>query len=64
MGHLHMEEGDYIYAWFVGSVLYVIRPVEDYFAFVGEMLWPWLHAWEATDLWKSRQLVDECIELR
>jgi hypothetical protein len=58
------QPGDEIWILFGGSVLYIIRRMEDCFTFVGECyVHGYMHG-EGMDIWKSGQLKSEWVDLR
>jgi hypothetical protein len=42
-GFLELEKWDEIFVLFGGSALYIIRPVDKHFKFLGQLLRIWLH---------------------
>jgi hypothetical protein len=58
------QPGDEIWLLFGGRVLYIIRPMEDCFTFVGECyVHGYMHG-EGMDIWKSGQLKSEWVDLQ
>jgi hypothetical protein len=59
-----MRPGDEIWILFGGRVLYILRPVEDHYTFIGEC---YVHGYmrgEGMGFWKEGRLNDDWADLR
>jgi Heterokaryon incompatibility protein (HET) len=64
IGSRKVRRGDEVWLLFGGKVLYIVRPVRDYFKFVGECYEHGFMQGEGMEMWKAGKLKDEWLDLR